>query len=155
MRAGGYDARVAETRRVRFRAEWVTELPADAEFARGDRLPSPVEELVVRFVLEGMPNGDEAQERFRRGVWHVPANDADRRGADLLVELGPELIAPGSSWRVRGHLSGADSRPGGRHKLGASYPSLNETCPDVGSAVESSSGGPSTWWRRPGTRAAG
>jgi hypothetical protein len=93
---------VAEARPVRFRAEWVAELPADPE--PGDRVAVPFRELVVREVA---PSWDDLQaalaESQAQGVpLNFPhsgqASKEELDGADALARLAPTLVEPGATW---------------------------------------------------------
>lgn len=93
------------TRRVRFRAEWDEELPAEPE--PGDRVAVPFRELVVREVaLSWEERRDalaDAQARDRPLYHDKPAGDLG--GADVLAELAPSLVEPGATWRATANLS--------------------------------------------------
>jgi hypothetical protein len=100
---------VAEVRLVRFRAEWVEELPADPE--PGDRVAAPpFGELVVREVREPRRVRTAADVAAGPNVWtRERAEERELRGADVLVEVGPHAIEPGSTWRAEIRL---DAREG-------------------------------------------
>jgi hypothetical protein len=94
---------------VRFRAEWVAELPADPE--PGDRVAVPFRELVVREVAPSWEEGQvrlaESQERglplrFAHGG---TARAEDLDGADALAWLAPTLVEPGATWHAHARVS--------------------------------------------------
>lgn len=123
-----------ETRRVRFRAEWVEELPAgEAEFEEGDRRALP-RELVVR--TPGRPR-HPTDDPTRSRVWVRAAADSAAelglRGADLLVGLGDGLVSPGSAWLVTCSIHWRQRR--GRDTV-LKDDTLAHTSEDLGDALE-------------------
>lgn len=124
-----------ETRRVRFQAEWVEELPAgEAEFEEGDRRALP-RELVVR--MPGRPR-HPTDDPIRSRVWVRAAADGaadehELRGADLVVVLGDGLVSPGSAWLVTCSINWRQRR--GRDAAIADD-TLTHTSEDLGDALD-------------------
>ena len=151
---------MAEARLVRFRAEWVVELPADPE--PGDRVAVPFRELVVRGVAPSFEDMQAALKESReRGVphrfghlGHVSAEDLD--GADVLARLAPTLVEPGATWRASASLA-ALGMAKGRHMTGSPWydvPRLERAAEKLGEALDAfedwAEGWPSSDSERPG-----
>jgi hypothetical protein len=101
----------AKTRRVRFRAEWIEELPSDPE--PGDRVAVPFRELVVRSVV--LPRDEALAALAESQELRTPVRFAhtDYSGDDsTLARLAPTLVEPGATWRATARLQKHGLRQG-------------------------------------------